>query len=63
MSLKFTAMGRLPILSAIETRARAKDQARENLGVASRSGRPRRRQLRHICSWNSLPDLPSSQRR
>jgi hypothetical protein len=44
---KFTAMGRLSILSAIETRARADDQA-QNLGVASRSGRPRRRQLRHV---------------
>ena len=34
ISLKFTAMGRLPILSALETNGRADDQA-QNLGLAS----------------------------
>ena len=47
MSLKFTAMGRLPILSAVETCARADGQT-QNLGVASSGGRPPRRQLRHV---------------
>ena len=47
MSLKFTAMGRLPILSALETAARADDQA-QTLGPASNTPGPPRRQARYV---------------
>jgi len=47
MSMKFTAMGRLPILSTIGTPARADEEA-QNLGVASMIVGPRRRYLRHV---------------
>jgi len=47
MSLKFTAMGRLPILSALETAARADHQA-QNLGLASKTPGSPRRQARYV---------------
>lgn len=47
MSLKFTAMGRLPMLSTIGTRERAEDPL-ESLTVASGAGGPRRRLLRGV---------------
>jgi hypothetical protein len=47
MSLKFTAMGRLPILSTLGTLPRADEEA-QNLGVGSRIVGPRRRQLRQV---------------
>lgn len=47
MSLKFTAMGRLPMLSTIGTRERAEDPL-ETLTVASGAGGPRRRLLRGV---------------
>ena len=45
--LKFTAMGRLPILSTLGTPARA-DEPHQNLGVDSRIVEPWRRQLRYV---------------
>ena len=50
MSLKFTAMGRLPILSALETNGRADDQA-QNLGLASTP----RLQARHVATADTKP--------
>lgn len=47
MSFKFTAMGRLPLLSAIGTRERAEDPP-ETLAVASGGAGPHRRLLRRV---------------
>ena len=47
MSLKFTAMGRLPTLSTLGTHPRADEEA-QNLGVGSRIVGPRRQQLRQV---------------
>jgi hypothetical protein len=47
MSLKFTAMGRLPLLSTIGTRERAEDPL-ETLTVASGGAGPRGRLLRGV---------------
>ena len=56
MSLKFTAMGRLPILSALETAARVDDQA-QNLGPASNTPGPPRRQARYVVLLPAGPGI------
>ena len=47
MSMKYTAMGRLPILSTLATPAPT-DERVQILGSVTRFVGPRRRQLRHV---------------
>jgi hypothetical protein len=61
MSLKFTAMGRLPLLSTIRTRQRVEDPLK-TLTVASGGAGPRGRLLRGVQSRRGVNRLPHSQR-